>query len=447
GNGWEPGRDGNVKDDNKISKTGRVFAITTNLVRKECTGSTPNCTNYNFHHNPETACRTYTNYNHFGHYAKDCRAGPRMVNPLNARNLTAARGACFECGSTDHCKAVCPRLNRAPRQGENRPNQAMAIEGGKGRGNNGNQARGREFVMGLEEARQDPNIITDIEPSNLGFSYEIKIASRQLVEINKAQGRDCFHEKVVSIPQPHDEMLRVIGVRPKEKAKHLMKFCIDLIPRAVSVLKSPYCLSPSEMEEFSSQLRELQDKGFIRPSSSPWEHRPYLDKFVIVFIDDILIYSKTKEEHETHLGLILELIKKEKLNAKFSKCELWLQEIQFLGHVINGDGIHVELSKIEATAKALTFLTQKSKTYDWGEEQERAFWTLKDMLCNASILALPDGPEDFLVYCNASCQGLRCVPMQRGKVIAYASRQLKIHEKNYTTHDLELGAVVFALKI
>ncbi|GJZ18673.1 putative reverse transcriptase domain-containing protein [Tanacetum coccineum] len=98
-------------------------------------------------------------------------------------------------------------------------------------------------------------------------------------------------------------------------------------------------------------------------------------------------------------------------------------------------------------AKSLTVLTRKSKTFDWGEEQERAFQTLKDKLCNAPILALLDGPEGFLVYCDASGLGLGCVLMQRGKVIAYTSRQLKIHEKNYTTHDLELGAVVFALKI
>ncbi|GJT57920.1 putative reverse transcriptase domain-containing protein, partial [Tanacetum coccineum] len=98
-------------------------------------------------------------------------------------------------------------------------------------------------------------------------------------------------------------------------------------------------------------------------------------------------------------------------------------------------------------AKSLTILTQKSKTFNWGEEQEYAFQTLKDKLCNAPVLALPDGSEDFVVYCDASGIGLGCVLMQRGKVIAYASRQLKIHENNYTTHDLELGAVVFALKI
>ncbi|GJX23340.1 putative reverse transcriptase domain-containing protein [Tanacetum coccineum] len=146
----------------------------------------------------------------------------------------------------------------------------------------------------------------------------------------------------------------------------------------------------------------------------------------------------TREEHEEHLGLVLELLKKERLYAKFSKCEFLLQEVQFLGHVINGDEIHVDPSKIEAIAKPLTILTQKSKTFDWGKEQENAFQTLKDKLCNAPVLALPDRPRDFVVYCNASGLGLGCVLMQRGNVIAYASRQLKIHKKNYTTHDLEL---------
>ncbi|GKD57044.1 putative reverse transcriptase domain-containing protein, partial [Tanacetum coccineum] len=284
---------------------------------------------------------------------------------------------------------------------------------------------------------------------------------------------------------------------------------IELIPGAKPIAKSPYCLAPSELEELSGQLKELQDKGFIRPSSSPWGApvlfvkkkdgsfrmcidyrelnkltvknryplpriddlfdqlqgsqffskidlrsgyhqlrvheddipktafrtryghfeftvmpfgltnapavfmdlmnrvcRPYLDKFVIVFIDDILIYSKTREEHVEHLRLVLELLKKEKLYAKFSKCEFWLREVQFLGHVINGNGIHVDTSKIEA-----------------GKEQALAFQTLKDKLCNVPVLALPYRPKDFVVYYDASKLGLGYVLMQR-----------------------ELGAVVFALK-
>ncbi|KAJ9544313.1 hypothetical protein OSB04_024020 [Centaurea solstitialis] len=206
---------------------------------------------------------------------------------------------------------------------------------------------------------------------------------------------------------------------------------------------------------------------------------PYLDKFVIVFIDDILIYSQSKEDHEQHLRLILELLKTERLYAKFSKCEFWIREVHFLGHVVNKEGIHVDPAKIEAIkkweapktpteirqflgsagyyrrfianfskiAQPLTTLTQKDEKFIWGEKQEEAFQLLKHKLCNAPILALPEGTDNFVVYCDDSHQGLGCVLMQNEKVIAYASRQLKVHEKNYTTHDLEIGAVVFTLKI
>ncbi|GJS47582.1 putative nucleotidyltransferase, ribonuclease H [Tanacetum coccineum] len=376
-----------------------------------------------------------------------------------------------------------------------------------------------------------------------------------------------------------------IGVFPEDLSglppSREVEFCIELIPGVVPVAKSPYRLAPTEMQELSNQLKELQEKCFIRPSSSPWgapvlfvkkndgsfrmciDYRelnkltvknryplpriddlfdqlqgsryfskiylrsgyhqlrvreedipktafrkryrhfeftvmpfgltnapavfmdlmnrvcmPYLDKFFIVFIDDILIYSKSKEEHKVHLKLILELLEKEKLFGKFSKCKFWLQEVHFLGHVVNSEGIHVDPSKIEAVknwkppkspieirsflgltgyymrfianfskiAKPLTLLTQKNKKFEWGDEQENTFRTLKDMLCDAPILALHEGTDDFVVYCDASNQGFGFVLMQRNKVIAYTSRELKIHEKNYTTHDLELGAVVFTLK-
>ncbi|GJW13684.1 reverse transcriptase domain-containing protein, partial [Tanacetum coccineum] len=147
-------------------------------------------------------------------------------------------------------------------------------------------------------------------------------------------------------------------------------------------------------------------------------------------IDDILIYSRNKEEHANHLRIILELLRKEELYAKFSKCDLWISIVQFLGHI----------------AKSLTELTQKNKKYIWGEDQDSAIQLLKQKLCEAPILALPEGNDNFFVYCDASHQGLGAVLMQREKVIAYASRQLKPHEENYTTYDLELGAVVFALK-
>ncbi|GJW89142.1 reverse transcriptase domain-containing protein [Tanacetum coccineum] len=266
----------------------------------------------------------------------------------------------------------------------------------------------------------------------------------------------CFPEIPEVFP---DDMLGLPLVREIE-------FRIDLIPGASPVVRSPYRLAPSEMLELSNQLKELQEKGFIRPSHSPCQEERRFDE-------------NSEEEHEVHLKTILDLLKTEKLYAKFSKCEFWLKEVQFLGHVVNRDGIHVDPSKVESVknwktpespteirsflglagyyrrfienfskiAKPLTLLTQKNKAYVWGDKQEEAFQILKEKLCNAPVLALPDGPDDFVVYCDASKQGFGCVLMQQGKVIAYASRQLKIHENNYTTHDLELGAVVFALKI
>ncbi|GJU95813.1 putative reverse transcriptase domain-containing protein [Tanacetum coccineum] len=320
GNSGELSRKENVRGDNKRSRTGRAFATITNPVRKEYTGMAPKFTNCSFHHNPEMSCRKCTNYNRLGHFSRDCGAGPSMVTLVSARNPTTARGACFECGGTDHYKAACPRLNRAPRPGGNSQNQPMAIEGGQGRGNNGNQA----------------------QPSDLGFSYEIEIDSGQLVEINKVI-RDCkleieghtfdidllpfghgsfdvivgidwlsrhkveivCHEKVVRIPLPHGEILRVLGEKPEEKVRYLMS-------------------------------------------------------------------AKTEEQ------------------------------------------------KLKDIVIVRNFLE-----------------ILKDKLCNAPVLALPDGPEDFIVYCDASGLGLRCVLMHMGRVIAYASRQHYLYGTKsiiYTDH-------------
>ncbi|GJW89290.1 putative reverse transcriptase domain-containing protein [Tanacetum coccineum] len=179
--------------------------------------------------------------------------------------------------------------------------------------------------------------------------------------------------------------------------------------------------------------------------------KPYLDNFVIVFIDDILVYSKDKEEQGKQLKIILEFLKKERLYAKFSKCDFWLDSVQFLGYVIDRNGVHVDPTKIEAIrnwaaptmprqflglagycrrfikgfsliSKPLTKLTQKDKKYKWGKEEDEAFQLLKQKLCSAPILMLPEGTEDFMVYCDASLKGYGVVLMQREKVILYASR-------------------------
>ncbi|GJY68983.1 putative reverse transcriptase domain-containing protein [Tanacetum coccineum] len=541
GNVGEPSKDKNGRDDNKRNKTRNAFATTTNPLGRENAGAWPKCTTCNSYHAPGGPCRTSFNYNRLGHLKRDCRFMPRNVNPVNVRNPTPARKACHECSSTDHLKPACPRLNRAQGPGGNHPNQVVA--------------------------------------NNEGMDW---LSNHKAVIV-------C-HEKLVRIPLLDGKVLRVLGERPKEKARLLMsakvgdkkqeeivvvrdffevfpddlsglpllreiEFRIELIPGAVPIAKSPYCLAPSELEELSGQLKELQDKAFIRPSSSPWGAsvlfvkkkdgsfrmcidyrelnkltvkncyllprindlfdqlqgsqffskinlrsgyhqlrvheddipkttfrtryghfkftvmpfgltnapavfmdlmnivcRPYLDKFVIVFIDDILIYSKTREEHVEHLRLVLELLKRENMYAKFYKCELWLREVQFLGHVINGNGIHVDPSKIKAVKnwKAPRTSSKVSSFLGLAGYYRRFIENFSKIAKSLTILtqkSLLDGPEDFVVYCDASGLVLGCVLMQRGKVIAYASRQLKIHEKNYTTHDLELGAVVFSLKI
>ncbi|GJR83370.1 putative reverse transcriptase domain-containing protein [Tanacetum coccineum] len=275
-----------------------------------------------------------------------------------------------------------------------------------------------------------------------------------------------------------------------------VEFQIDLIPGAAPVARAPYRLAPSKMKEWSKQLQELSDKGFIRPSSLPWG-APILfvkkkdGSFRIIYskIDlrsgyhqlrvreqdiskttfrtryghyefQVMPFGLTnapadKKEHEEHLKAILELLKKEKLAyhvdpAKIESIKDWASpktptEIrQFLGLAGYYQRFIEGFLKI---AKSMTKLTQKGVKFDWGEKEENAFQLIKQKLCSAPILALPEGSKDFVVYCDASHKGLGAVLMQREKVIAYASRQLKIHEKNYTTHDLELGSVVFALKI
>ncbi|GJX20587.1 putative reverse transcriptase domain-containing protein [Tanacetum coccineum] len=230
--------------------------------------------------------------------------------------------------------------------------------------------------------------------------------------LSKHKPEIVFHEKVLRIPLASGKLLRVQGEQTKESSK--------------------------SMKGTKSNEPKLGD---------------------ILIVQD---FPESKEDHEVHRKLVLELINKEKLFAKFFKCEFWLQEVHFLRHIVNDKGIYVDPSKIEAVknwkapkspsdiqsflglagyyrrfimnfskiSKPLTLLTQKNQKYEWGVEQEEAFQTLKDNLCNAPILTLPDGPNDFVVYCDASNQGFACVLIQRGKMVAYTSRQLKIHEKN-----------------
>ncbi|GKE43287.1 putative reverse transcriptase domain-containing protein [Tanacetum coccineum] len=273
-----------------------------------------------------------------------------------------------------------------------------------------------------------------------------------------------------------------------------VEFQIYLIPGAAPVARAPYQLAPFEMKELSDQLKELSDKGFIRPNSSPWraavlfvknkdgsfrmciDYRK-LNKLTVKNrnplprIDDlfdqlqgssvyskidlrsgyhqlrfvkktfrrplsklvmVIMNSKNEKEHEEHLMKILKLLKKEELYAKSLNVNF---------------GFPRFIEGFLKIIKSMTKLTQKGVKFDWGDKEEAAFRLIKQKFCSVPIMALPKGNKDFVVYCDVLHKGLGVVLMQREKVIAYASSQLKIHEKNYTTHDLELGSVVFALKI
>ncbi|GJU60075.1 reverse transcriptase domain-containing protein [Tanacetum coccineum] len=191
-----------------------------------------------------------------------------------------------------------------------------------------------------------------------------------------------------------------------------------IIQGTAPVARAPYRLAPSEMQERSNQLQELSNRGFIRPSTSPWGAH--------------VLFVKKKD------GSFKIRIDYRELSKLPVKNRYPLPMI---------DDLFDQLQDFLKIAKCLTESTQKNKKYIWGENQESAFQLLKQKVREAPILALPKGNDDFVVYCDASHQGLGAVLMQREKVIAYASRQLKPNEENYTTHDLELGAVVFALKI
>ncbi|WMV46098.1 hypothetical protein MTR67_039483, partial [Solanum verrucosum] len=338
------------------------------------------------------------------------------------------------------------------------------------------------------------------------------------------------------------------GLPPKRE----VEFPIELIPGSTPNSITPYIMAPVELRELKAQLQELLEKGFIRPSVSPWRapvlfvkkkdgtlrlcidyrqlnritinnryqlpriddifdqlkgakvfsksdlrsgyhqlrvrekdipktpfrtryghyeflvmpfgmtnapavsmdlmnwvFKPYLDQFVVVFIDDILIFSRSNEDHDKHLRIILKILKEKEFYAKLSKCEFWLDEVAFLGHVVSIEGVKVDPSKIHAVVewRPPKSPTEKEVKFIWDDKCQESFETLKSLLTQAPILTLPIEGKKYVEYSDASHNGLGCILMQQGKVISYASRKLKPPELNYPTHDLELAAIVFALKI
>ncbi|GJS30086.1 putative reverse transcriptase domain-containing protein [Tanacetum coccineum] len=341
----------------------------------------------------------------------------------------------------------------------------------------------RAYVVGT--ARTNPNsnvimakqhavIVCDEKIVHIPFGNEILIVRGDRIEEKRLEDIPIVRDFLEVFPKD------LPGIPPTQQ----VEFQIDLIHGAAPVGRAPYRLAPSEMKELSNQLQELSNKGFIRPSSSLWG-APVLINDLFDQLQGSSVYSKIDLRSSYHqLRVREEDIPKTAFRTRYGHYEFEVMPFGLTNaHVVFMDlinqGIHVDPAKIESIkdwaspktptkicqflglaayyrrfiegfskiAKSMTKLTQKKVKFDWGDKEEAAFHLLKEKLCSAPILALPEGAENFIVYYDASHKGLGVVLMQNEKVIAYASRQLKIHEKNYTTHDLELGAVVFALKI
>ncbi|WVZ76335.1 hypothetical protein U9M48_024318 [Paspalum notatum var. saurae] len=527
------------------------------------------------------------------HRAPQQQRFPTYRAPSHQAQLPAPRGPfsqgawgpCFNCGKTGHFSKDC----RAPR----RIQGPTPAGGSQGKQKGSNSKTGRVHFIHMDQVPSGEPVLAENDAILHVGSREVQLKSKVTEKILKVHIPEQKHlEATVNTSELQEiKKIPVVCDFPDVFPEELpglppdrdVEFKIDLIPGTAPVSRRPYRMAPDELKELKTQLQEQLDKGFIRPSSSPWgcpalfvekkdqggkrlcvDYRPLnavtiknkyplphidilfdqlagakvfskidlrsgyyqikireedipktafstryglyeylvmsfgltnapaffmymmnsvfmngLDKFVVVFIDDILVYSKNEEEHEEHLRTVLTRLREHQLYAKFSKCAFWLREVSFLGHILSEKGVAVDPSKVEdvlnwkqpetvteirsflglagyyrrfikdfsKTAKPMTSLTKKNAKYLWDTKCEEAFTSLKKSLTSAPVLAQPDVTKPFDVYCDASGNGLGCVLMQEGRVIAYASHQLRKHEANYATHDLELAAVVHALKI
>nr|GEZ64658.1 reverse transcriptase domain-containing protein [Tanacetum cinerariifolium] len=394
---------------NKRQNTGRVYTAASGE-KKQYGGSKPLCAKCNYHHDGSCTPKCH-NCNKIGHLVRDYRNTANINNANNQRGTgSGQKSGCHECGVQGHFRRECPKLKNNNNHGNhggrnNAPARVYAV-GHVGTDPDANVVTGRAgtdpdanvvtgtfllnnryasilFDTGADRSFVSTTFSTQINttPSTLDHCYDVEFAYERIIRLNTIL-RSCTinllnHPFNIDLMPVELDLPGLPPIRPVE-------FQIDLVPGAAPVARAPYRLAPSEMKELAEQLKELSDKGFIRPSSSPWGAlvqfvkkkdgsfrmcidywelnkltvmpfgltntsavfmdlmnrvcKPYLDKFVIVFIDDILIYSKDEKEHEEHLKAILKLLKKEELYAKFSKCEFWIPKIQFLRHVIDSQG-------------------------------------------------------------------------------------------------------------
>ncbi|GKA56039.1 putative reverse transcriptase domain-containing protein [Tanacetum coccineum] len=406
--------------------------------------------------------------------AADSTTSNQRGQVVNQRVLT-----CFECRRQGHYRSNCPKL-----KDQNRGNKT-------GNKNGVAEVRGKAYVLGGGDANPDSNVVT-VKPS-CGDHVDEPIMRipwrREVLESFQAKGKEIedkseekrledvpivrdflevFPEDLHGLPPMRQKMatqqqrnflirgyktkfLALVDIRTIVKKKDgSFRMCIDYHELNKLTVKNRYPLL--RIDDLFDQLQGSRVYSKIDLRSG--YHQLRVREEDIPKTEFRTRYSHyNKEEHAEHLKLILKWLKKKELYAKFSKCEFWLSKAspktpteirQFLGLA----GYYRQFIKgFLKIAKPMTKLTQKNVRFNWSKKEEAAFQLLKQKLCSAPILALPEGSENFVVYCDAFRKRLGTDLMKREKVIAYVSRQLKVHEKNYTTHDLELEAVILEAQV
>ncbi|GKC73765.1 putative reverse transcriptase domain-containing protein, partial [Tanacetum coccineum] len=489
----------------KRQNTGMAYTAGTSE-KKLYDGSKTLCAKCNYHHDGLCAPKCHK-CNKFGHFARDCRSAGNSNNANNQSGTrTGQKPTCFECGVQGRFKRECPKLknnkNRGNQVGNDRAPAKVYAVGHAGTNPESNIVTDTFFLNNcyasiLIDTGADRSFVSialssqiDITPTALDHYYDVELADGRIIGLNtilrgctlnilnhpfninlmpvelgsfdaiigmdwlaKYQAIIVCAEKIVRIPWGNETLIvhgtKATGYEGSPAYYHVLKNHKIMLKGCPVFLAH---VTTKEVED-KSEKKRLEDVPIVRdfPKVFP-EDLPGLPptRQVEFQIDLIPGAAPNKQEHEEHLKLILELLKKEELYAKFSKYEFWIPKVQFLGHVIDSEGIHVDPAKIEsikywASLKWPTEIHQFLGLVGYYRRFIEGFSKISKPITKLTQKKVKK--RRFISYCDASKKGLGAVLMKREKVIAYASRQLKIYENNYITHDLELGAAVFALKI